>query len=811
MVELIIQDGLNELLRQTLKEGSYRLGRTRDNDLVVPSSHLSRQHLQITVNESEVTLTDLGSTNGTQLRGRKLIPHTPTPWPENESVQIGGLTLQIKRPRPPRTTTVSPTVTTPVEDVPASQIVAHITCREAQPPHFTLERGSATVGSGIRCDIRLMVGSIENEHCRLNLHQNQLHVINLSQKNPVLLAGVPVPFNQPTPWSPAQALEVGYARLFYTLGQAAAKETPQNNRSNLGKWLGAAIGMGGILLACVILVAIMTFWRTDGPLIFTAQENENGPATPTLAAFVTLTPSPRPSMTLLVPSTPLADEPEESSCITLITAQENKGWLELPFPYKGIEPNFGGTAEEFRLISQRSRFGGRINSFFDHQYPMYPPAFGGQETDDVATTMLIFDGSLSLDAFTQHESEGTDARFDYYSGHAGIDFAPAPVGDPRVPQTPVFAAADGFLYTARVDTDGNHMVWLSHDRGEDGVYATLYFHLAADDFFLAMTAMEEGTEIPAGTRIGTMGTTGRSTGIHLHFEVRKDINKDGLFSIYEKIDPYGYFPTEQYPVDPWSEPWLDRSGRERDGIVSEYLWLHPLVDVDTQEDACVPQTAVSVDLYPIVGWSAVHPGFTYIARDANGTAYLEGRPINREVTVRPDALECVRPEDVRFQVTPYTNDATSPSIQSIRPTFTIDAVGNYRFLATISLSGRYVLAGPHFKDCVTPITQIRLSGTQLDDFTFSGEVTVTLIGRDRGTLRSAIKEVQYSLDCGQTWQVYTAPFTLTAESERGCGGSGPGQGIQLGPDDFLLLAIAEDSMNNIEQPFRQARFTVLGN
>lgn len=809
-VELVIREGNQEIWRQSLQPGNYRLGRISDNDLVVVSSHLSRHHLRLTVMAGEITVTDLGSTNGTVLRGRVLTPNTPTAWPTNEVLQIGPLT--ISQLHPPTETPEAPPA--PAETIPESELVAHITCREAQPPRFTLAQGSATVGSGVRCDIRPMVGGLEVEHCRLTLQQSQIMVVNLSQNNPVKLAGLPLPYHQPTPWLPTQTLEVGYARLYYTLGQAvepdAAALAPP--RAGIGRWLVGIMGIGLALTICVITIAFIILSQQGEDGGTTVADGEEGPTTPTLAPLVSATPSPVIFSTLVIeattPETITPDQPADG-CIVATAATEGAGWLELPFPYQGTDPIFGGTAEQFRLISQRSRNGGRINSFFDHQYPVYPPAFGGQERDEVAGTMLIFDGSLSMDAFSQDESaSGSDARFDYYSGHAGIDFAPAPVADPRIPQTPVFAAADGFLYTATIDDDGNHMVWLTHDRGEEGTYATLYFHLADDAFFQAMVATPEGTAIPAGTRLGTMGTTGRSTGIHLHFEIRKDLNRDGNFSVYEKMDPYGYFPSEAYPVDPWSEPWIDRGGQERTGAVSQYLWLHPLVDVENEEDACLPQTEIKVDLYPVLDWTVVHPGFTYIARNAEGTPIVEGNPITREVTVQAEALVCGSPEDVRFQFIPYNSNAQSG--EAIPTEFTRNEAGDFVFKARIRGTGQYVLAGRNNRDCTPPTTSVLVDGEKIGENSYRGTIEITLRGRERGILRSPIQEIQYSLDCGRTWQIYNnTPIQLSNESPHACGEAGVGQGIQLGPDDFLLLAIATDSENNIEQPIKQFRFTIL--
>jgi murein DD-endopeptidase MepM/ murein hydrolase activator NlpD len=99
--------------------------------------------------------------------------------------------------------------------------------------------------------------------------------------------------------------------------------------------------------------------------------------------------------------------------------------------------------------------------------------------------------------------------------HRGIDFA-------GVPGTAVRAAMDG-----RVAVVGNNAVFgnyvlISHAVG----YSSLYGHLQH-------ALVKRGQYVTRGSRIGVMGNTGRSTGPHLHFEVRKNgvpINSAGLIS-----------------------------------------------------------------------------------------------------------------------------------------------------------------------------------------------------------------------------------------------------------------------------------------
>ena len=88
--------------------------------------------------------------------------------------------------------------------------------------------------------------------------------------------------------------------------------------------------------------------------------------------------------------------------------------------------------------------------------------------------------------------------------HNGIDI-PAERG------TPVLAAADGTVTETGFDTERGNYLMIDHGDG----LATLYAACSKVD-------VNEGDPVKAGTPIAAVGSAGRSTGPHLHFEVRQD-------------------------------------------------------------------------------------------------------------------------------------------------------------------------------------------------------------------------------------------------------------------------------------------------
>lgn len=86
--------------------------------------------------------------------------------------------------------------------------------------------------------------------------------------------------------------------------------------------------------------------------------------------------------------------------------------------------------------------------------------------------------------------------------HEGLDFT-ADTG------TPVVAAADGVILSASYHPDFGNVIDIDHGDGLSSRYA----HLSRMD-------AKPGSLVKRGELIGAVGTTGRSTGSHLHFEVR---------------------------------------------------------------------------------------------------------------------------------------------------------------------------------------------------------------------------------------------------------------------------------------------------
>lgn len=108
--------------------------------------------------------------------------------------------------------------------------------------------------------------------------------------------------------------------------------------------------------------------------------------------------------------------------------------------------------------------------------------------------------------------------------HAGLDFA-APIG------TPIYATADGVVTDAGYNDGGyGNRVVINHGFG----YETLYGHMYK-------VKARVGQKINRGEVIGYVGSTGKSTGPHCHYEVhRNGTPVDPIYYFYNDLTPEQY-------------------------------------------------------------------------------------------------------------------------------------------------------------------------------------------------------------------------------------------------------------------------------
>jgi murein DD-endopeptidase MepM/ murein hydrolase activator NlpD len=102
------------------------------------------------------------------------------------------------------------------------------------------------------------------------------------------------------------------------------------------------------------------------------------------------------------------------------------------------------------------------------------------------------------------------------SKHDGIDLS-APRG------TPIFAAADGEVIFSGWGPSGyGYIVMVKHD----AAFITVYAHNNTN-------LVKKGDRVKRGGKLATVGTSGRATGPHVHFEIRRD---------RKPVDPERYLP-----------------------------------------------------------------------------------------------------------------------------------------------------------------------------------------------------------------------------------------------------------------------------
>lgn len=161
-----------------------------------------------------------------------------------------------------------------------------------------------------------------------------------------------------------------------------------------------------------------------------------------------------------------------------------------------IVPEFVSNSSLFPLLAPNSIE--QLLKTYDFKHNLQPsiPVKHNSTSD-----LLVF-GCPTEGRITSHFGKRTDPVFEGTAIHYGIDIA-SHIG------TPIMAAADGRIKYVGNKTHWGNVIIIDHAKG----YQTIYAHLHK-------FGVCSGDTVSRGQKIGYLGNTGKSTGPHLHYEIR---------------------------------------------------------------------------------------------------------------------------------------------------------------------------------------------------------------------------------------------------------------------------------------------------
>ncbi len=456
-----------------------------------------------------------------------------------------------------------------------------------------------------------------------------------------------------------------------------------------------------------------------GPLYLVVMSD--GQTTPTITATPTETATPTPTASPSPTPTPTP-----------------LPFLRLPWDYESKKLSFDEAAMA-------------MSAYFDHEYPLLG---GGMDEPGYAGNTIV--------------NYKSDVRRTLpYTNHDGYDYArQAQVyyGDK------VLAAADGNArYVGTCKNCGN-MIVIDHGNG----YQTRYLHLQKEG--LISTDSAQIVPVHAGEAIGLVGSSGNSSGPHIHFGLYQDKDKDGVFDIPDgATDPFGW---DGKTTDPWESYQFEYHGANKTGNKSYYLWNKRLASIKTKLDASggeyglerfkisVPSGAtpdnseIRVLPAPAVADknNLTSIGSTFIVEIADPLGSLLktfSAPLKVEALFGGFDLGRIRPETLGL----YSSEDGETWVKEAgivdRATGKITASVNH--LTQFAVMGERI-------DSQAPETKATATGAAGIPGFFHGDVTVKLAAVDNiGGV--GLDKTLYSLD-GEDWKVYDKPFIVKGEGSH---------------------------------------------
>ncbi|MCO4745970.1 MAG: FHA domain-containing protein [Proteobacteria bacterium] len=179
-VELIIRQPGHPDRMVRIRPGETRLGRAEDNDVVLSDVGVSRRHARIMVREQGVSYIDLGSGNGSYVRGRRIEEH---PVQNNDEVMIDPFVLTFRLRGAGQVELVDSTL----DGSPARLDV--VSAPGIQRSYFPIDRAGLGIGRADDQDVILPDPAASRQHCRIEARGSGFVLVDRGSANGVYLNG----------------------------------------------------------------------------------------------------------------------------------------------------------------------------------------------------------------------------------------------------------------------------------------------------------------------------------------------------------------------------------------------------------------------------------------------------------------------------------------------------------------------------------------------------------------------------------------------------------------------------------------------
>lgn len=232
-----VTDARGEVLQEmALTTDGLMVGRLSDNDLILEDNDVSRHHLKLEWDGSRVTVTDLGSSNGTLVADTRLLPQVPQTWSSRDWLRVGPFWLRYEPP-----------TNRDLENVPDDRRGIGQTDGDSKRLNIVLDKEKVTLTPGQPAVVQAMLANLGStvDHLAVSVEGVPSEWINGPEQETQLIPGAQaaVALNVLVPREPSSI-----AQDYQVTVRARSRENPSESATATAQWTVLPFTGGGLTI-----------------------------------------------------------------------------------------------------------------------------------------------------------------------------------------------------------------------------------------------------------------------------------------------------------------------------------------------------------------------------------------------------------------------------------------------------------------------------------------------------------------------------------------------------------------------------------